>query len=612
MTSLGTQCGFVRPNVSSLVSPIWPCVVSKYDLVLCLSNVTLLCGWSNVTSPPPAYSQMLRCAPAGGLPVPGDCGTGLPFTPDPWTVRHHRHRSTHQTEHLIRQISDAICGLTSDAGRPERTAQEGESGASYWQHPDAGAMDPWPKDCRPAYIEFCTLHLSANALKVMCFLYRVEVQPKSDSTVLAKALFVLKAPPIWVDVLRNWYARYRVVRCGGNDPGLEFVAPSEDPSQSGDDCKLPAEKGAGDEAAADGAGSTREEELRAAATTSRARRPRDRSGSPPAAWSRSSGSRSRSPDHASPSPSPARSRSRARSGSKSGGGSGTGSGVPGVDTQSLKYLAKVFALALNKKQRRCESDDDLVSGLCKTEEHERKMQKLVDHRQLLSLVKLGSAYMAKIRDSTGASTRIKLGDGLWLSGKETTAEEGYEASAVQIREGWDTYVRLHRESKRSSIRKLANDRALFGERVWQLQLGNFAEKANFLKEFMFLYYKEDAWVPLIHTNVVLIMSTLCKKAKAPDAVSAKKADPRPAGRTEGGRKNGTPKKNGDAGRDGHRRSSLFCHSRVDPGAKCEYGKSCKFDHNCASCGGRHAAVDCPNAFDKKKAQAAAASRKAGN
>ena len=99
----GTQCGFVRPNVSSLVSPIWPCVVSKYDLVLCLSNVTLLCVWSNVTSPPPAYSQMLRCAPAGGLPVPGDCGTGLPITPDPWTARPHRHRSTQQTEHLTRR-----------------------------------------------------------------------------------------------------------------------------------------------------------------------------------------------------------------------------------------------------------------------------------------------------------------------------------------------------------------------------------------------------------------------------------------------------------------------------------------------------------------------------
>ena len=271
----------------------------------------------------------------------------------------------------------------------------------------------------------------------------------------------------------------------------------------------------------------------------------------------------------------------------------------------------MFALALNKKQRACDEDDDTTSGLCKSEEHLKKMQKLVDNRQLVNLVKLGSAYMNKIRDSTGTSTRIRLSDGLWLSGKEAASEESFEASAVQTREGWDTCVRLHRDSKRGSIRKLANDRALFGERVWQLRLGNFAEKANFLKKFMIIYYKEDAWVPLIHTNVVLIMSTLCKRSKAPDAVSAKVADPRPAGKTDGGRKNDTPKKNGGSGRDGHRTSSLFCHSRVDPGAQCGFGKSCKSDHNCASCGGRHAAVDCTNAFDKKKAQAAAASRKAG-
>ena len=31
---------------------MWPCMVSQYDLVMCLSNVTVLCTWSNVTSAP--------------------------------------------------------------------------------------------------------------------------------------------------------------------------------------------------------------------------------------------------------------------------------------------------------------------------------------------------------------------------------------------------------------------------------------------------------------------------------------------------------------------------------------------------------------------------------
>ena len=556
---------------------------------------------------------MQLCAPAGCLPDPGEC-SGLSTAAEPGAVRFHKSRSTQQTEYLVKSISDVIRGSHVE-GRPGDTtgAREGESEALFWQVPEGDATDPWPKDSRPAYIEYCTSHLSAQALKVMCFLYKVPTPKSDNSTELAKALFKLKAPPIWADVLRNWYGRYRIVKTGGADPGVEFVAPSGDPSQpDGDlDHSAPSGKAPGDEAAAGGARGTRtrEEELRAAAASSRARRDRDRSRSPDVYRARSPTSRSRSPDRLSPSPSPGRSPSRAGSGSRSGGGR---SKTSNLDVSSLRFIAKEFASALSRSHRKGDSDDDLVSGLCKTEEHMRKMQRLVDRRQLLPLEKLGSAYMAKLRGSTYSSTKIKLSDGLWLSGKEAVAELSCEASAVQVREGWDTYVRLHRDSNRSSIRMLAPDRALFGEKVWQLQLGNFAEKASFLKEFMNIYYKEDTWVPFIHTNVVLIMSTLCKKAKTPDAVAVKRVDPKPSGKTEVGRKSDATRKNGDAGRDGHRKSSLFCNSRVDPGSKCEYGKSCKFDHNCASCGGRHAAVDCPNAFDKKKAQAAAASRKAGN
>ena len=544
---------------------------------------------------------MELCAPAGCLPDPGDC-SGLSTAAEPSAIRFHKNRSTQQTEYLVKTISDAIRG-------PPR---EGESEALFWEVPEGDATDPWPKDGRPAYIEYCTSHLSSHALKVMCFLYKVPTPKNANSTELAKALFKLKAPPIWAEVLRNWYGRYRIVKTGGADPGVDFVAPSGDPSQpDGDlDHGAPSGRAAGDEATAGGAGGTREEELRAAAVSSRARRGRDRSRSPDVYRARSpSASRSRSPDCPSPSPSPNRSRSRAGSGSRSGGGH---SKTSNLDVKSLKYIAREFASALSRSHRKGGSDDDLVSGLCKSEEHMRKMQRFVDHRQLLPLEQLGSGFMGKIQGSTYSSTKIKLSDGLWLSGKEAVAELSCEASAVQVREGWDTYVRLHRDSNRSSIRMLAPDRALFGEKVWQLQLGNFAEKASFLKEFMNIYYKEDTWVPFIHTNVVLIMSTLCKKAKTPDAVAVKRVDPKPSGKTEVGRKSDATRKNGDAGRDGHRKSSLFCNSRVDPGSKCEYGKSCKFDHNCASCGGRHAAVDCPNAFDKKKAQAAAASRKAGN
>jgi hypothetical protein len=248
-----------------------------------------------------------------------------------------------------------------------------------------------------------------------------------------------------------------------------------------------------------------------------------------------------------------------------------------------------------------------------------KQRKLVDNRQIVNIEQLGGAYTAKLRGSTWNVKKVQLAPGIFFTTNDTGSEADGDLGPNAMREGFDVYIRLHHESTLPAIRALASDRASFNEQLWQLPIGTFKEKAQYLKTFMGLYYKQDLWLPLLRSDVVLI------KILATDAYpSTKPAKPdndrrdRPRDRKDDTKADRRPDRDRDRGRnnrdrfdrDGHGRGkddhttdAKFCETRKDPKAgRCLRGRHCPFDHHCASCLEFHAAVNCPK-WDNAKAAA---------
>jgi len=539
------------------------------------------------------------CRPRDELPDPAEC-KGLATGSAPWSIRFKSDRSVEQTAAVLSKWKESLA-----------VPVEGGEGAG---------VPEWSLSTTEAFEDFCTKHITISALHVLAFVYDIAVTSSSTQTSLVVDLVAIKAAPFWVPDLRDFYARYQALVFGLPDPGQEFSAPEVNPHEAalGVD---PADT----DARLDG--------LRANALSSR--------DGPPISPHRRSPSRSRSRSRS-------RHNGRRRSPSRDTDHHGRSEGRDpshGPDRRDGRGLSKRdmedFSLILAGALNRSSENDGAQSGLSKYEDFLKKTQRLVDNQQIVAIELLGSEHRAKLVGSSYASTKIRLGGGLYISKAGCLDDSRTEAKAVALREGMDVYIRLHRESSSSFIRSLAADRALFNEKLWSLPLGTFTEKGAYLKDFIATYHMKEVWTPLIRSDVLLIQQHLRTpvggssggsfgggrgngrdrdrdrgsdrgKGRDRDHVRDRGRDnARDRGRDSRGRggrgseHGGKP--NGKGG--GFKPDRPFCKSRVDPRhGRCDRGKGCDLDHACASCGGMHCAEVC-SSFNKVKADKAVDDRK---
>jgi hypothetical protein len=193
---------------------------------------------------------------------------------------------------------------------------------------------------------------------------------------------------------------------------------------------------------------------------------------------------------------------------------------------------------------------------------------------------------------------------------------------------------MHASSSVAAIRALVPDRLAWNARVWTHDLGSFAEKAMFVKKFMYANARASNWVQLFDRGSALMMSTLRTPQTAVGAgggSDSRRIDNRRINNRDGRRDNGrydrdnrqsdnrrydrdTRNRDGrdTRNRDGNRnRSKLanFCITRLDPSkGRCSAGRSCSNDHHCPCCNALHNASACPS-FDPQKARRVAEDRR---
>jgi len=271
-------------------------------------------------------------------------------------------------------------------------------------------------------------------------------------------------------------------------------------------------------------------------------------------------------------------------------------------------LGKVIVGLLEKDNISGDDRDEAPrSGLDAHEAHLSKCQKLVDNRQIVLLWKMGSAFLAKLRNSGNQNKRVRIADDLYVTGNSVSDDFGSSsdhavASASAVREGLDVYIRMHRESKNPAIRALAKDRALFNEMLWQLEIGSFMQKAAFAQDFVAKHVKDDNWVKLLMTDVILITRHLTTGAGGSKQDRGSRGDDCRSNKngSDGGNYNsgngsrsgyrgggfnvsrlGNGSGGGDSGNEGEPCPALFCRTRIDPAAgRCMEGPRCQDDHHC--------------------------------
>ena len=501
--------------------------------------------------------------PQASLPNPAICtGLSVHLTVD--KIKTHTSRSLAQTISCLEQFAIETCGLA--------TGQELPSMALLAQ--GLFTAETWNALGRDKYVEYHTQHLSHTALRVACFLHGVPLTTGATATALANALFDLRALPVSASDLKNWYARYCIIRLGITDPGPSYSAPTSAPESSPQGTEEPTPSTAAD-----------------------TRRPRS-PGRPNNNRSPSRNSSRRSPSRRGRSRSPERRRSPPPPLSSAG-------------TDNSDRLAQAILRALASRPPPLE--DMVKPGVCKFEDFIAKQKKLIENRQIVMIELLGGAYAAKLRGSTYTSRKVQLAPGVFFTTNDTEADPGKDLGPNAIREGFDVYIRLHQESPTPAIRALAADRALFNEQLWQLPVGSFKEKAEYIKAFMAIYYKHDVWTPLIRSDVVLFRILT---ASAYNSLTVKSEPDRGGRGDQGGRVNhggkgdrqdrGRGGKGGKGGSsDGYtvKDSAKYCNTRLDPAAgRCIKGRHCPYDHHCASCLGFHAAANCTS-FSASKAAA---------
>ena len=154
------------------------------------------------------------------------------------------------------------------------------------------------------------------------------------------------------------------------------------------------------------------------------------------------------------------------------------------------------------------------------------------------------------------------------------------------------------------IHHRARDMMRFSEKLWNFAGPSDDEKAKFMKHFMFEHAGEENWADSMFLDMQLMSRFLWPKTQSDMGQRFESLKRRRDEEKNAFSRSQRPSRSG-AGRQerptlrARTRTAKVCYTRLDPNrGECTY-PSCRFSHQCASCGQNHSASACPKWDDAK-------------
>lgn len=302
-----------------------------------------------------------------------------------------------------------------------------------------------------------------------------------------------------------------------------------------------------------------------------------------------------------------------QSGGPQGGGAGgqlEGGGqvptVPGMFTQD--QVASMIAACIQKVQARdngspANSWNERAIGassgqyMCQWERLLTNIRRSVSNRCFVDIVMLGSANQEYLKfKAPHASRNQQVQAQLGLVMLEETGMDVREVyNVVQAREGMDRLLVMYAQCP--VVKYRVPDMLEWNMMVWAYKGPSEGNRVRYMKAFMQKYARQCDWAGKFSSDHSLISEYMFSMLGGGRTVP---------GSDRGGGRNTKKERHAhvvDSPRDRKLKKarSGYCDSRAMQSAPaCKFGATCRFKHECASCGADHAAKDCP-AWDEAKA-----------
>jgi hypothetical protein len=237
------------------------------------------------------------------------------------------------------------------------------------------------------------------------------------------------------------------------------------------------------------------------------------------------------------------------------------------------------------------------------EKYLKKVRARVHRKAFVDPMTLSRSYLDYVKEKNparGQQRLITLGNSVRMATDEPLLKDvSRDYDEHRFRQGMDYLLLMYAEDETVSSR--VPDMLKFSQKLWSMRVGTATQRLKFAKEFMYKHAKSLDWATLMDTDIVLMRESFDDG----DACDNQRGRSRSRSPRRGGK--GAQRSNSRRGRSPQGRGRAkskpgakpTCYSRTDPAVgQCTYN-SCRFSHECASCGQDHPASSCPK-WDKRK------------
>jgi hypothetical protein len=298
------------------------------------------------------------------------------------------------------------------------------------------------------------------------------------------------------------------------------------------------------------------------------------------------------------------------------GSSGGSSQVTDAVTSMAEVLAKACDIIRDKAAAEADTakvPEDAVEKVLE------KMRRSLRNNEYLDIMYLSANNLDKLRfkGGTDVGTALSLVNGVLTATDQSQNDITNSYDWKEFRSAWNMLMMLMMGMPDMLPR--VQDRMRWFQLLESYRNVHDNQRTKYAKLFMYRYKDEVLWEKFFHTDSSLLLQYLPASSVSPqfnlgDAWARGKT--RESSRRENDRNHGggrssagkrhrsrSPRRSG--GKNSRSRAPQkrhkYCFTRADPlKGECSHGSSCRFDHNCASCGGQHSAATCP-AWDQAKA-----------